>query len=109
MLRALTTRLAIYRICREVKRIASRDPAFLWMTWFGAYYINPKHLAIWIIVKTDGDQRRLEGDPEFMSALHASLEKANYPVAARPFVGFAIGSEETCKRDYDGNWWYFFR
>jgi hypothetical protein len=109
MLRAFTTRLAIYRICREVKRIASRDPAFLWMTWFGAYYINPKHLAIWIIVKTDEDQRRLEADTEFMTALHASLERANYPVAARPFVGLAIGSEETCKRDYDGHWWSFFR
>jgi hypothetical protein len=109
MLRALRTRFAIFRLCRAVERRARRECAPEGVTWFGAYEIHPKHLAIWIQVRTDEEKNRLQNNPTFMSELRDLLDQVNYPIEGRTGVGFGIASQEEVDRDYGGNWWHFFK
>lgn len=73
---------------------------------FGAVDISPVHLAIWTTTATDRERDALSRDEQLLSHFRSLLLEEGYPADAVPHVGFAFESEETVKRDYNGNWWY---
>lgn len=105
----LRLRLRISRIKRSARRlIRSRGvPCKVW--WFGAYYINPKHLVFVLAVATDQDRNQLRANPEVGNELRNLLERFDWPEPARPHVIFDIESRETVVRDYEGSWWYRYK
>ena len=44
--------------------------------------------------------------PAMIDAFRQALRDAGYPPAKVPEVGFEFESEETVRRDYEGNWFY---
>jgi hypothetical protein len=79
------------------------------MTWFGAYDINPKHLVYYICVETDRTRDELQKDSDLMHKLRTVLKEVNYPPEARDQVSIAFASQETVNRDFQGNWYYYFK
>ena len=73
---------------------------------FGATDIDPKYLAIWITTSTDSLRDTIKNDNDLKESVRDILRENDYPEDAIPFVGIAFESEETVKRDFDGNWWY---
>lgn len=105
----LCLRLKISRIKWSARRvIRSRGvPCKAW--WFGAYYINPKHLVFVLAVATDRERSQLRGDPEVSAELRNLLELFDWPEPARPHVIFDIESRETVVREYEGSWWHRYK
>jgi hypothetical protein len=79
------------------------------MTWFGAYEIDPKYMSFYICVETDRTKDQLEGDVDLMQNLRAVLQQANYPPEAQDQVFISFASQETVNRDFQGNWYYYFK
>ena len=73
---------------------------------FGATHIDPRHLAFWIISKTDQHRERMRAAPDLIASFRKVLLVTGYPAAAVPQVGFEFESRETVDRDYDGNLLY---
>lgn len=73
---------------------------------FGATDIDPKHLAIWVTTDSDSQRDTLIDDAGFQKAARDILRKNGYPEESIPLVVITFESEETVKRDYEGNWWY---
>jgi hypothetical protein len=109
MLRTLWTRFAIHRLVRIVCKHAEARMPILGITWFGAYWIHPRHLAIWIEVDTDAQRDALLNDRTFMDRLRALPAQLHYPAAGRAEVGFGVASKETVDRDCDGSWYLFYK
>src|SRR4051794_24018756 len=109
MLHALRTRIAIYALCRRAKRLAQSRGVRAKISWLGAYYIHPSHLAVAVRVRTDGDRAALNSDLSFIPALRTELAAVNYPAAGREGVKFDIESQETVDRDFNGSWYYRFK
>jgi hypothetical protein len=109
MLRRLATRVAIFRLCRRAKQQAEHRGVRASITWFGVYYIHPKHLAVIIRVGTDQDKGKLSNDPTFMVSLGNEMAAVNYPIEGRESVAFEVESQETVDREFNGNWYYRFK
>ncbi|HEV2549374.1 MAG TPA: hypothetical protein VGU20_18800 [Stellaceae bacterium] len=98
--------LTIWRARRAIRGIARRYSPRAKVFSFGATWIDPRHLAIWIATETDDERDRLSAMPDVIDAFRRALLEAGYPPAAVPAVGFEFESEETVRRDYKGNWFY---
>ena len=80
-----------------------------WIDWYGAYDINPRHLVIWVCVQSDHHKQQLGSNAHLMYQLRQILVNHDYPEPARPFVHIGFESEETVRRESDGNWYYHFK
>jgi hypothetical protein len=109
MLKRLRTRFAIRRLRKAVLAAAKARGPTLRVTSFGAYWIHPRHLAVWIEVESDAQRDALLNDPAFMAGLCELPAQINYPPEGREGVGFDVASKETVDRDYGGNWWHFYK
>jgi len=80
------------------------------VTHFGATVIDPKHLAVWLCVESDREVERLYSQVrDIRQKVHSCFHTERYPEAVIPFIAVQIASQETVNRDYDGNWWHFFK
>jgi hypothetical protein len=109
MIERIATRLAIFRLCRRVKRQAVGHGVKASVFWFGAYWIHPKHLAVIIRVRTDSEKSKLIQDQAFWHDIKADLASVGYPAVGRDGVAFEAESDETVNREWEGNWWYRFK
>jgi hypothetical protein len=70
---------------------------------YGATQIDPRHLVILILTKTDEQRDRLGQELLPYEQLRAVLVKASYPTTAIPGVYFSFESQETVDRDFGGS------
>jgi len=78
------------------------------VTHFGAFDIDPQHLVYCLQVKKDdslGDWDR----EELRTWVQSRLQDVGYPAAAIPKIHVRIDSEETVNRDYNGNWYHYYK
>ncbi len=104
-LRGIIVRWKIGRIEHAIERLMQATGIKSSVMWYGAYWINPRFLAYWIIVDTDKDKLRLQSDKALMDGFRDLLRRYRYPEAAREFVAFGIESRETVNRDWKGDWY----
>ena len=103
------------RIRRAVKRLVAVRGVVLSKSvspsvfWIGAYDIDPKHLFFVIAVQTDRERDRLRADQQLSEQLRQALVTVDWPEAARPHVKFEIESDETVKRESEGNWYAHYK
>jgi hypothetical protein len=94
----------------DIKRIVRKNTnEGFWIYWYGAYWIDPKHLAYIIIVNSDRMKNKLSSDIELNKALRSFLIKNDYPTEAIPDVYIGFESDETIQRESDGNFHYHFK
>jgi len=97
-------RLKIWRIEKAIKKLVKETNGIKPMTWsFGAYYIDPKHMAFVIGVPTDKIIDEMRKNDTLVASLKDLLEKFNWPKPARNDVIFNIESQETVDRENNGN------
>ncbi|MPT31987.1 MAG: hypothetical protein E2600_10060 [Chryseobacterium sp.] len=89
----------VSKTCKEEVRI----------DWFGAYDINPKHLAFWICIQTDVMKEKLIANKELYLKLRHLLEVYDYPNEAKKYVFIGFESQETVDRESDGNWYLHYK
>lgn len=88
-------------IKRTVRLVYKND---FWVDWYGAYYINPDSLVIWIWVKSDQDKMSLRSNEKLMLSLRDTLVLCGYPEQARSSVAIIFESQQTADRDFNGSW-----
>lgn len=108
-MQALLLRWKISRIARSAARQIRARGVKCSVWWFGAYYLDPKHLVFVVCVDLDEQRDKLRSDKSVASSLNELLAKFNWPSAARPNVVFDIESHETVQRENGGNWWYHYK
>ncbi len=109
MLRMLWTSFAVRRLVRQVRELARTQTPILGITWFGAIWIHPRHLAVWIEVETDAQRDALLNDKAFMDKLRALPAQVHYPADGRAEIGFGVASKETVDRECGGSWYLFYK
>ena len=72
---------------------------------FGAFDLDPQHLALWLVTATDRQRDALLADGQADAAVRQALADAGYPRRAIPLVGVTAESRETVDRDFGGDWW----
>lgn len=77
--------------------------------WYGAYYIDPKHLVFWILVQSDKDKDYLKSNELLKQDLSDAFVKHDYPIEARRFVSVDFESQETVDRESNGDWYLHFK
>ena len=75
----------------------------------GAYYVDPRRLALVIAVPLDSDRASLQNNRAFLVRMERLLAIFNWETTARDHVRFHIESQETVDRENNGNWLYHFR
>jgi hypothetical protein len=75
-----------------------------WVEWYGAYDVDPKHLAFWICVSTDDIKYTLQENTVLNEKLRNLLERYDYPHQARSSVYIGFESQQTVDREAGGNW-----
>src|SRR5512143_2026465 len=100
----LLLRWKIFRLCRGVREAVRVRGVKCRVWWFGAYYIDPKHLVVVVAVPTDTERDALRQDTALAPMFQELLEQVSWPLSARPYVVFDIESEETVARENNGNW-----
>ncbi|WP_143707368.1 hypothetical protein [Uliginosibacterium sp. TH139] len=84
----------------------------VWGSHFGATGIDPKHLFVYFVLPTRADVISLTEAGKFKivrSSLLTKLEECGYPVAALQDDWLGVFSEQECKEEANGNWYYFFK
>jgi hypothetical protein len=81
----------------------------VFITWYGAYEIDPKYLVFWICIKSDKTKTELQNDIELNANLRNLLVKYNYPPEAQNLVYISFESQETVDRESNGNWYHHFK
>ena len=95
-----------------VRSSKDRGPAIESHLHYGAMGIDPKHLAIWYIYRTDEDlaAARSGGDEASLIALtRAELARLGFPQAALQEIHVGCESRETIEREAGGNPYQFFK
>ena len=91
---------------REIKPLCKEK---FRVEWYGAYDIDPKHLAFWICVQSDVMKDAILSNADLMHRLRSLLEIHQYPAEARPNVHIGIESQETVDRESNGDWHVHFK
>lgn len=86
-----------------------KSTQFMWVEHFGSTYLHPKHLAYVVIVKTDAEMEVLKQDADLMAQFRALLDEYHYPKSGKDEVEFDFASSETCDREFEGNWFHYFK
>lgn len=81
----------------------------VWVTYYGANDVHPKHLVYWICVQSDAEKRRLQNDQALYTNLRQLLTTHNYPSSGREGVRIGFESQETVDRVSNGNWWHHWK
>ena len=97
---------AIQAAEQAIRTLARQRVAAAGVFHIGAVDLSPFNLAFWITTTSDAERDGLKGDAALIESFRHALLTAGYPAEAVPRVGFAFESQETCDRDYGGNWWY---
>jgi hypothetical protein len=97
----------IERAIQRLAKLSAQEP--IWVTHYGAFDIQPRHLVYWICVKTDGERDRLRADRPLLANLRQLLVDFDYPPEGRDHVHIGFESQETVDRDSDGNWWHHWK
>jgi hypothetical protein len=100
----------ILNIKTDIEKIMSDNCSEKYdVIWYGAYYIDPKHLVYWICIETDKVKKELEANTELNIQLRNLLEKHQYPAQSQKFVYIGFESQETVDRESKGNWYHHFK
>jgi hypothetical protein len=70
----------------------------------GPMDITGPEWSCWIVTSTDRERERVAGDSALLERLHKAAADAGF--APR---GFAVQSQETVDREYEGSWFYAMR
>ena len=105
----ISLRWKIHCISRGSRRAVETQDVHCRVWWFGAYWIDPKHLVFVIAVKSDLERNKLRSNVALNQSLRELLVQFRWPDAARQHVIFDIESQETVTRETNGNWWYHYR
>ena len=108
-MKALLLRWKIYRISQAARRLVEARGVKCNVWWFGAYYIDPKHLVFVLAVPEDLERDTLRSDAPLISALRRLLVDFSWPERARTDVSFDIESNETVQRESNGHWWHHYK
>ena len=73
---------------------------------FGAYHIDPQHMAFWIMTETDAERDAVLTEGVADAAFRRALAERGYPRKAIPLITVTAESQETVDRDFGGNWWH---
>jgi hypothetical protein len=115
MLRRLTTLFAsavekrIHRVEDRLRRhLEPRSYGKLWVHHFGATDIDPRHLVICVCVATDQERTELV-NAGIAARVRLWLKEEGYPAEAIQGVGVSVDSQETVDRDWNGNWYQYYK
>lgn len=108
-MRSLVLRWKISRIVRAARRLLEHRGISSSPWWFGAYYIDPKHLVFVLPVDTDETRDNLRADSGLIGSLNNLLAIYRWPSEARANVIFDIESAETVQRESNGHWWHHYK
>jgi hypothetical protein len=97
------------RARRAIKALAREQCPGARVMSFGATWIDPRHLSIWIKTRTDQQRDRLAANRLSMTQMREAPLDAGYPQLAVPQVQVGFESQETIDRDYHGNWFLRFK
>ena len=81
----------------------------IWIWKEGFYEVDPESLKLWICLKTDHDKHTLVSDELADKKIRNVLVHHNYPKEAINLITIDFESEETVRRDSNGNWWVHFK
>lgn len=100
----------VRRSVRQVlKGVAGTAPSIVDWLFYGATYIDPKHLAIWYLVRTNDDLRQAGAaglDQRLRDATRAALKRNGYPASAVSEAHVGLESAENV--DKAGGWYRYF-
>lgn len=99
----------IWLITADLRKLFLAEGIQPMVWWFGAYYINPKHLVFVIGCQTDLQKDRLRANDMLTRRMRELLIRRRWPEAARPDVIFDIESQESVARESNGNWWHHYK
>ena len=106
-------RQKILKIKKDLKLVVkSHCKENFWIDWYGAYEFlpnAPESLMFWICVKTDKEKMILLSNQKLESEFREILKMNSYSVEAVMLVGFGVESQETVNREYDGDWYLYFK
>jgi hypothetical protein len=103
-------KIKILDIEDSLKRTVARlvqEKVFIY--WYGAYDISPKHLVFWICVETNKSRDSLQGNKELYKKLRDLLVKHDYPAEFRDSVYIGFESQQNVDESTGGNWYHHFK
>ncbi|MAS92675.1 MAG: hypothetical protein CMO55_05705 [Verrucomicrobiales bacterium] len=75
---------------------------------FGSVDIDPRYLAICVQVSKDSEAK-VANREELLGLARTWLKEEGYPPEAADQIALRIDSEETVLRDYNGNWYHYYK
>jgi hypothetical protein len=93
--------LIIFLATRSTRwRFSSRFPKIVCMTSYGVVYLDPTHLVIWFLVRTNNELQKAKQngfESEVIEATKKALGRYGYPKWALPEVHVGLESKENIK------------